>query len=138
MTTVNFTLIDAGHVVPVAATLHGDRVWLSPAAVREALGWELKPQGLCKDDCCLPLAGDVDVVGGDGVDLGGFAALLARPLALDVDACVAYLGTAAVDRAMQLASLHAPDFSLPDLNGQQHTLSDYRGKKVLLVAYASW
>ena len=32
----------------------------------------------------------------------------------------------------------APDFTLPDLAGQIHTLSDYRGKKVLLVAYASW
>ena len=32
----------------------------------------------------------------------------------------------------------APDFSLPDLAGRLHTLSDYRGKKVLLIAYASW
>ena len=138
MTAANFTLIDAGHVVPIAATLHGDHVRLSPAVVRETLGWELKPQGWCKDDRCLPLAGHADVVSGDGIDLAGFAALLARPLALDVAARVAYLGTAAVDRAEQLASLQAPDFSLPDLNGQRHTLSDYRGKKVLLVAYASW
>ncbi len=29
----------------------------------------------------------------------------------------------------------APDFSLPDQNGQMHTLSDYRGKKVVLYFY---
>ena len=32
----------------------------------------------------------------------------------------------------------APDFTLPDLAGHMHSLSDYRGKKVLLIAYASW
>ena len=32
----------------------------------------------------------------------------------------------------------APAFTLPDLDGKPHSLSDYRGKKVLLVAYASW
>ena len=74
----------------------------------------------------------------DGIDLAGFAALLSRPLAIDVDERVACLGASAVDRAAQLASLEAPDFTLPDLNGRMHALSDYRGKKVLLVAYASW
>ena len=29
----------------------------------------------------------------------------------------------------------APDFTLPDQNGQTHTLSDYRGQKVILYFY---
>ena len=29
----------------------------------------------------------------------------------------------------------APDFTLPDQNGELHTLSDYRGKKVVLYFY---
>ena len=73
-----------------------------------------------------------------GVDLAAFAAALDRPLALDVAEGVAALGTAAADRAASLASLEAPDFSLPDLAGRRHTLSEHRGKKVLLIAYASW
>ena len=32
----------------------------------------------------------------------------------------------------------APDFSLPDLHGRMHTLSAHRGKKALLIVYASW
>ena len=32
----------------------------------------------------------------------------------------------------------APNFTLPDLNGKPHTLADFRGKKVLLVTWASW
>ena len=29
----------------------------------------------------------------------------------------------------------APDFTLPDQNGELHTLSDYRGQKVILYFY---
>ena len=29
----------------------------------------------------------------------------------------------------------APDFTLPDQNGNRHSLSDYRGKKVILYFY---
>ncbi|MBI3853814.1 MAG: redoxin domain-containing protein [Verrucomicrobia bacterium] len=32
----------------------------------------------------------------------------------------------------------APDFTLPDLKGKAHSLSDFRGKKVLLITWASW
>lgn len=32
----------------------------------------------------------------------------------------------------------APDFTLPDLNGKQHKLSDYRGKWVLVNYWATW
>jgi hypothetical protein len=32
----------------------------------------------------------------------------------------------------------APDFQLPDLDGATHSLSDHRGKKVLLYCWSSW
>ena len=35
-------------------------------------------------------------------------------------------------------SLTAPDFSLPDLQGQQRSLSSFRGKTVVLNFWASW
>jgi len=31
-----------------------------------------------------------------------------------------------------------PDFYLPTLDGRRGRLSDYRGKKVLLIHFASW
>lgn len=61
-----------------------------------------------------------------------------RPVALDEAEGAAYLGVSAAARGRQLASLEAPDFSLPDLDGRRHSLSDHRGKKVFLVAYGSW
>ena len=38
----------------------------------------------------------------------------------------------------RLAGGEAPDFTLLDFDGVPHTLSDYRGKKVLIFAWASW
>ena len=32
----------------------------------------------------------------------------------------------------------APDFTLTDITGKQHKLSDYRGKNVLIVFWATW
>ncbi|MHC4266394.1 MAG: peroxiredoxin family protein [Planctomycetota bacterium] len=32
----------------------------------------------------------------------------------------------------------APDFTLTDLNGKEHRLSDYKGKEVILVFWATW
>ena len=44
----------------------------------------------------------------------------------------------AKERKAALTSLEAPDFALPDPSGRMHRLSDYRGKKVFLVTWASW
>jgi hypothetical protein len=135
---VAFTLLDETRAVPVDATVTGDGVRLAPAVVRDALGWELKPQGLCKDDTCIPVPPSAALVRDGAIDLATLADLLGRPLAVDADENAACLGIAAADRARSLASLDAPDFTLPDLDGRAHTLSDHRGKKVFLIAFASW
>jgi len=61
-----------------------------------------------------------------------------RPVAYDEGERAAYLGVSAEERGRRLASLEAPDFALPDLDGRPHSLGDHRGKKVFLVAYGSW
>jgi len=74
----------------------------------------------------------------EGVELAKRAQAMGRPVAVARDERVAYLGVSARERAKVLASLEAPDFTLPDLDGRVHTLSQHRGTKVLLVAYGSW
>jgi len=61
-----------------------------------------------------------------------------RPVAADLEERAAYVGVAAGERARQLASLQAPDFTLPGVDGRLHALSAHRGRKIFLVAYASW
>ena len=132
------TIIDAGRAVEVDARVEGDRVLLSERALREALGWELHEGTLCNDTMCVPLPAGSSLTEGRPLDLAEVAGVLDRPLALDAAEGVAYLGASARERADALASLSAPDFTLPDLGGRLHTLSQHRGKKVLLVVWASW
>jgi hypothetical protein len=130
-------LIDDGAAREVEAAVKDGRVRLAPAALA-ALGWELHPEGLCREGLCIPVPADAALETPEGVDLGTLARLLDRPLAVDVDERAAFLGVSARERQRALRSLVAPDFELPDLAGRHHRLSDQRGKKVLLVAYASW
>jgi len=132
-----FTVIDDARPIEVTAAVTGDRVRLTAAALERALGWELTAEGLCRDGLCVPRRG-ATAAEESGIDLAELAEALDRPLALDVTERAAYLGVSAADRAGALASLTAPDFSLPDLEGRVHSLSEHRGQKVLLVAYASW
>jgi hypothetical protein len=139
--TESFRLVDDGREVSVTADVRNGRVLVAPDALKSELGWELKPEGLCKGEICVPVrdrAALLPDAGNGRVDLSAFASLLGRPLAIEADARVASLGVAATDRASQLATLEAPDFELPDLSGKIHRLSEHRGKKVLLIAYASW
>jgi hypothetical protein len=134
----SFTLIDGDRVARVAADVDGASIRIAPAALREATGWELKPEGLCKDEACVPVRDRAALADARGVDLAAFARALDRPIAIDAAERAAAIGTSSAERSARLATLRAPNFSLPDLSGRRHTLSEHRGKKVLLIAYASW
>jgi hypothetical protein len=136
--TEQWTVIDGDEPRPVAARLAGGSVRIAPAALREALGWEWKPEGLCRGALCVPVREPARLGDEQGVDLAAFAAALDRPLALDAAERAAALGHPAAERSARLASLEAPDFALPDLAGRVHRLAEHRGKKALLIAYASW
>ena len=133
-----FTILDGDAETRVGARVDGPRVRLAADAVTQALGWEVTDDGLCRDGLCVPVSPDAGLATDDGIDLAALAAALDRPLALDVQERAACLGAPAPDRARALASLQAPDFALPDLDGRVHRLSDHRGRKVLLLAWASW
>lgn len=132
------TLIEGTRATQVEARAAGGRILVGAPALEQAFGWKLEERGLCKGDVCVPLRDRASLGLPDGVDLEAFAKALGRPLALDRDERVAVLGAGEAERRAALASLEAPDFELPDLAGRLHRLSDQRGKKVLLVAYASW
>jgi len=133
-----FQLLDGHQALALDASVSGERVSIDAASLERALGWKLRPEGLCRGRLCVPVRDRDALAGPDGIDLAAFAAALGRPLALDAGERAAALGTPASERRAALASLEAPDFTLPDLAGRLHSLSEHRGKKVLLIAYASW
>lgn len=103
-----------------------------------ALGWELKPEGLCQDDTCVIVPDRGALVGDAGFDLVILAELLDRPLAIDSESGLSAMGADRGRRRSALIDLVAPDFALPDLDGGLTALSDHRSKKRLLVAFSSW
>lgn len=133
-----FTIIDGSRATEVDAEVSGDRVVVADADLERATGWAVKPEGLCRGEICVPLRDGAGTAGAGRVDLGEVAAALRRPLAVDTGESAAALGASAGERAERLSSLEAPDFALLDLEGRSHSLSSHRGRKVLLVVYASW
>lgn len=120
-----------------AAREDGDRLWIPAVDLEAATGWTREPQGLCRGDACVALQdGWTD---GDGrIDLTAFAGHLNQPVVHDSERAVWAFGASAGQRGEDLRSLQAPDFTLPDLDGEPHSLSDYRGSKVFLYTYGSF
>jgi hypothetical protein len=137
MTSASFTMIENGRSHEIAATSDAS-LRLETAPVLDALGWTLKPEGLCQGDVCMPIAGRADLITPQGIDLAELADLLGRPIAVDQEESVASLGAETAAHGTQLSTGAAPDFTLPDLTGKEYSLSSFKGKKVLLIAYASW
>lgn len=122
------------------ARVEGERFWLSSAELEAATGWSSTPEGLCRGNVCVPIPPRLEreFLRGDQIDAAALWRHLGQPLLHSADGSAWVLGTSAADRAASLRSLEAPDFTLPDRAGRLHSLSEHRGKKVLLVSWASW
>ena len=109
-----------------------DRLQVPLAEFETRTGWEIKPQGACKGDLCVPLPGAAE---GGMLDVRMLAERLGMPVVSDEKHGLWCLGP---ESGRALASAQAPDFNLPDWRGQPFQLSQLRGRKVLLVAWAPW
>ena len=103
-------------------------------ALEARTGWSMKPEGACKGDVCVVLG--EGVVTGGRVDVPRLAERLRMPLLRDEAHGLWALGPESGGRALSTAK--APDLVLPDRHGRPFALSSLRGRKVLLVAWASW
>jgi hypothetical protein len=124
----------------VDAQEKGSALWLKPVDLDRVSGWTHRAEGFCRGDVCIPVPAALkdSVIEGDRFNLVALAGLLGRPVVADVEHHVWCVGAAAADRKRTLTSLEAPNFTLPDLDGNMHSLADYRGKKVMVVSWASW
>jgi hypothetical protein len=112
-----------------------DRLSLRPDDLHAATGWEIKPEGACKDDECVPLTG-VHTAPDGTIDVRAFAERMGMPLAVDEQHGVYALGPRAGGNV--LASVDLPELVLEDFQGNAFDVATLRGRKVLLVAWASW
>ncbi len=139
MTAVTILYEDEAPTTAHEAREDGERLFLSPGDFEAVTGWVLKPQGLCRDEACLVLPADGSWADAEGrIDLLAFSRHFDRPVVRDEEHSVWAVGASASARGDALLSLEAPDFTLPDVEGKQHSLSDLRGRKVFLYSWGSY
>ena len=114
-----------------------DDLVIDDAAFALRTGWEIKPEGACKGEVCVPLP-DNARLGDERVDVAAVAERLGMPLVADDAHGLYALGPESLPTGRALTTAVAPELELPDFDGNPFRLSSLRGRKVLLVAWASW
>jgi hypothetical protein len=112
-------------------------IWLDRDRLAAATGFRLEPQGFCRGELCVPIPpGEASrFVEGARANIAALAGRLRRPVVQDDAHGVVSVGP---EPGSRLSSGEAPDFTLPDFEGRLHSLSQYRGQKVLILSWASW
>jgi hypothetical protein len=106
---------------------------VSKSEFEAGTGWQLKPEGACQGELCVPLSEPA----GDVIDVAKVAHDIGMPLAAAPEFGLWALGPASIG-SRALATAQAPDLRLPDLDGHEFRLSSLRGQKVLLYAWAPY
>ena len=119
-------------------------LWVEAADLPRVNGFVLKPEGACLDDLCVPIRQDQDsdlFVKRDAdrwISVTKLADRLGQSYAVDRDTQVWSLAEVPATRRSFFEQGIAPDFTLPDVEGRPVRLADLRGRKVLLLTWASW
>ena len=96
----------------------------------QATGWEIKPEGACKGEVCVPLEGN-------GFSLTKAAERLGMAVVAEPELGLWAVGPESIG-GRALATADASDFTLPDLDGRQFRIDSLRGQKVLVVSWAPY
>ena len=109
-------------------------LWIRAADLPRINDFTLKPEGACRADMCIRIPKELK--SGAWFNLSGFAQRIHQ--ASVHEAGIWSFGEIPVVRGDFYHSRIAPDFAAPDRKGRVVHLSDFRGKKVLVVTWASW
>jgi hypothetical protein len=110
-----------------------DDLTIDRAAFEAGTGWQLKPEGACKGEVCIPLGQPP----GQQVDVRAVAKAMGLPLAEEAAHKLWALGPESIG-GRALTTAEAPDLCLRDLDGKEFHLSSLRGQKVLIYAWAPY
>ncbi len=132
-------------VTTVDATLPDPiNLWVRKSDLPAVNGFELKPEGACLDEICVPVRQDEDsnifVTRQDQgwVNVTELARRVQQAIVADHETQTFSLGEIPAQRSSLSRRGLAPDFELMDWHGQSHRLSDFKGKKIMLLSWASW
>jgi hypothetical protein len=108
---------------------------LTPDEFARATGWEIKPEGACKEERCVPLPDGARRADGR-VDARAVAEHIGMPVVAEEAHHVWAIGPQAEGRVLD--STHLPRIVLPDFQGRPFDLASLRGQKVVIIAWGSY
>lgn len=134
------TVLYQGNTITLSETGTGDGLLVSAEDLTRVNGFELKPEGACYEDLCIPVNADL-VIEQDGrtwFDLAAFADLLGQPYVADREANVWSFAEIPAKRESMMVDALAPNFEVKDRQGNVVRMADFKGKKALIVTWSSW
>ncbi len=134
------TVLYQGRTITLAEAGEGEDLLVHPEDLARINGFEVKPEGACFNDLCIPLTGTtlVERAGETWLNLTAFADLLGQPYVADTEARVWSFAEIPAKRENMMQGAMAPDFEVTDRQGNLVTLADLKGKKALIVTWSSW
>ena len=134
------TVLYQGKAITLAETGKGDGLLIRPDDLARVNGFELKPEGACYEDTCIPMNDEllIEQDGKQWFNLTAFADLLGQPYVADPEASVWSFAEIPAKRESMLVDAMAPDFEVTDRQGNVIRLADLKGKKALIVTWSSW
>jgi len=124
------------------AMIDGQHLWVTAQDVTKITGFEPKPEGFCSADICIPIPkSEAWVRTQDGETyfcVTRFAEKIDQAVAVDAGRRVCGFGVVPLHQRAFFTEAKAPDFALADRDGNTVRLSDFLGKKVLVLTWASW
>ena len=136
------TVLCAGKMFELKQALTASDLWVTPEDLTRINGFEIKPEGACFEALCIPLEKDSGLLKTEGsqqwFNLTGFAALLEQPFVSDLANKVWSFGEVPGNRDSMIGDGEAPDFEVLDRAGKVVRMSDYKGKKALIMTWSSW
>ena len=134
------TVLYQGRAVTLAETGAGDGLLIRPDELPSVNGFELKPEGACREELCVPLNEDVLIRQGgtEWFDLAAFADLIGQPYVADRPAGVWSFAEIPARRESMMVDAMAPEFEVTDRQGNRIGTADLKGKKALIVTWSSW
>jgi hypothetical protein len=112
-----------------------DTLELTPDEFARATGWEIKPEGACKEERCVPLPEGAFRADGR-LDARALAEAIGMPVIAEEADQIWVIGPEADSRVLDSARL--PDLVLPDFDGRPFDLASLRGRKVVIIAWGSY
>ena len=106
------TVLYQGKAVTLSDTGNGEGLLIRPEDLSRVNGFELKPEGACFKDMCIPMNEDllVEQDGRQWFDLTAFADLLGQPYVADRESRVWSFAEIPAKREGMLVNAMAPEF----------------------------